>query len=88
MGAIHERDYNDWAGFGQERFSGSRNEAGGHVTRKRLRRGQMLTFFAGLPPCLVGMEPCVTAHYWARELRALGHYRQPLSRLGQPTLAN
>lgn len=32
------------------------NEAGGGVTRKRLRRGQMLIFFAGLPPCLVGME--------------------------------
>ena len=33
----------------------------------------MLTFFAGLPPCLVGMEACATAHYWARELTALGH---------------
>jgi transposase len=49
------------------------NDADGGVTRKRLRRGQMLTFFAGLPPCLVGMEACATAHYWARELRALGH---------------
>jgi transposase len=47
------------------------NEAGGAVTRERLRRGQMLTFFAGLPPCLVGMEACATAHYWARELRAI-----------------
>ena len=42
------------------------------VLRKRLRRGQVLAFFAGLPPCLVGMEACATAHYWARELRALG----------------
>ena len=33
----------------------------------------MLTFFAGLKPCLVGMEACATAHFWARELRALGH---------------
>ena len=41
--------------------------------RKRLRRGQVLAFFAGLPACLVGMEACATAHYWARELRALGH---------------
>ena len=49
------------------------NAAGGEVTRKRLRRGQMLTFFAGLPRCLVGMEACATAHYWARELKALGH---------------
>ncbi len=37
------------------------NEAGGEVARKRLRRGQMLTFFAGLPACLVGMEACATA---------------------------
>lgn len=49
------------------------NEADGVVLRKRLRRGQVLTFFAGLSPCLVGMEACATAHYWARELRALGH---------------
>ena len=40
---------------------------------KRLRRGQVLGFFAGLPPCLVGMEACATAHHWARELTALGH---------------
>ena len=29
-----------------------------------------MTFFAGLKPCLVGMEACATAHFWARELRA------------------
>src|SRR5579862_6390992 len=46
---------------------------GSVVLRKRLRRGRVLTFFAGLPPCLVGMEACATAHYWARELQALGH---------------
>jgi transposase len=43
------------------------------VMRRPLRRGRVLTFFAGLPPCLVGLEACATAHYWARELRALGH---------------
>ena len=48
-------------------------ETDGVVLRKRLRRGQVLTFFTCLPPCLVGMEACATAHYWARELRALGH---------------
>lgn len=47
--------------------------AGQVVLRKSLRRGQMTTFFAGLPRCLVGMEACATAHYWARELAALGH---------------
>ena len=43
------------------------------VVRKKLRRGQVLVFFAGLSPCLVGLEACASAHYWARELQALGH---------------
>src|SRR5437764_9389484 len=43
------------------------------VLRKQLRRGQVLKFFASLPPCLVGMEACATAQYWARELTKLGH---------------
>ena len=43
------------------------------VVRKQLRRGQVLEFFKALPPCLVGMEACATAHYWARELTTLGH---------------
>jgi transposase len=43
------------------------------VVRKQLRRGQVIAFFAALPPCLIGMEACATAHYWARELTKLGH---------------
>jgi len=43
------------------------------VIRKRLRRSQVLKFFASLPPCLVGIEACASAHYWARELTKLGH---------------
>src|SRR6516162_6133499 len=43
------------------------------VLRKQLRRGQVLKFFASLRPCLVGMEACASAHYWARELTKLGH---------------
>jgi transposase len=43
------------------------------IVRQRLRRGQVIGFFAKLPPCLVGMEACGTAHYWARELRGFGH---------------
>jgi transposase len=43
------------------------------VVRKQLRRSQMLAFFKALPPCLIGMEACATAHYWARELTKLGH---------------
>jgi len=43
------------------------------VVRKQLRRSQVIAFFASLPPCLIGMEACATAHYWARELTKLGH---------------
>lgn len=41
--------------------------------RKQLRRDQVTAFFANLPPCLIGMEACGSAHHWARKLQALGH---------------
>src|ERR1700693_5320147 len=43
------------------------------VVRRQLRRSQVIAFFKVLPPCLIGMEACATAHYWARELTKLGH---------------
>ena len=43
------------------------------VRKKMLKRPQVLEYFANLSPCLVGMEACASAHYWARELGALGH---------------
>jgi transposase len=43
------------------------------VLRRKLRRHQVLGFFAKLPPTVIGMEACGAAHYWARELRKLGH---------------
>jgi len=43
------------------------------VLRRKLRRSQVLGFFAKLPPCVIGIEACVSAHYWARELQELGH---------------
>ena len=43
------------------------------VLRRRLSRSKLLSFFAALPRCLVGMETCASANYWARELMALGH---------------
>lgn len=49
------------------------DQAGAVVVRKQLRRRQVHAFFAGLSPCLVGLEACATAHHWARELTALGH---------------
>ncbi len=47
--------------------------AGNIVIRKRLSRGQVIEFFSKLTPCLVGIEACATAHYWARRLKVLGH---------------
>src|ERR1700686_3445492 len=49
------------------------DEMGSVMLRKRLRRSQVLAFFAEIPPCLIGLEACATAHHWARELIALGH---------------
>jgi transposase len=41
--------------------------------RKRVSRAKLLEFFAGLPPCVIGIEACPTAHHWSRKLQALGH---------------
>lgn len=49
------------------------NRQGEIVVRKQLRRAQMLDWFGKLAPCLIGMEACGSAHYWARELSKLGH---------------
>src|SRR5438552_12818105 len=49
------------------------DERGKAVLRKQLKRTEMLSFFANLPPCLIGMEACSSAHHWARKLIALGH---------------
>jgi len=43
------------------------------VLKRQLRRAELLKFFQKLPPCLIGMEACGSAHYWAREFKALGH---------------
>jgi transposase len=46
---------------------------GNVVLRRQLKRRYVLAFFEKLPPCLVGIEACASAHYWSRELQALGH---------------
>jgi transposase len=56
---------------------------GAVVIRRRVGRAKVLEFFAELPPCLVGMEACATAHQWARELKKLRHD----TRLMPPTLS-
>src|SRR5687768_789339 len=49
------------------------DERGQCVVRKQLKRAQVATYFAQLPPCLIGMEACGGAHHWARQLQAFGH---------------
>ena len=46
---------------------------GAPLFNRKLRRAEVLRFFEKLPPCLVGMEACASAHYWAREIAAFGH---------------
>ena len=43
------------------------------VLRKQLRRAQVAPYFANLPPCLIGMEACASAHHWGRTLGRFGH---------------
>src|SRR4030081_1485415 len=47
--------------------------AGEVVIRRQLKRRSVQAFFQKLPSCLVGIEACASAHYWTRELPALGH---------------
>jgi transposase len=43
------------------------------IVRRQLKRRDVLTFFEKLPPCVIGIEACASAHHWSRELQALGH---------------
>jgi transposase len=49
------------------------DDSGAILIRKRISRAKVLEFFTELPPCLVGIEACPSAHYWGRQLQALGH---------------
>ena len=46
---------------------------GKEVTRKMLKRAKVMEYFVNLPSCLIGMEACASAHYWARKLQELGY---------------
>jgi len=70
----HDEDYDNWAGSGKNVFQvHGVDEQGKAVLRKKLRRDQVAAFFANLPPCLVGMEACASAHHWARTIEKFGH---------------
>jgi len=47
--------------------------------RKQLKRGQMAEFFANLPPCLIGIEACGSAHHWAASGTRCGSWRRSSS---------
>ena len=49
------------------------DERGKTVLRKPLKRNQVAPFFANLTPCLIGMEACGSAHFWANKLQVMGH---------------
>ncbi|WP_188752423.1 IS110 family transposase, partial [Marinobacterium zhoushanense] len=49
------------------------DDHGKPVIRRTLTRSKLLAVIANLPPCLIGMEACSGAHYWAREFHKLGH---------------
>jgi transposase len=46
---------------------------GNVLVRRQLKRRYVLTFFEKLPPCVVGIEACATAHHWSRAIKAIGH---------------
>ena len=49
------------------------NRYGKQLSKKKLRRGQLLAYFANIPPCTIAMEGCASSYYWQRELIKLGH---------------
>jgi len=54
-------------------YAVGKNDVGHEVVKRKLKRDQVLDFFANLPPAQVGIEACGGAHYWAREINRLGH---------------
>src|SRR5580765_7573588 len=49
------------------------DQHGKPMLQRKLRRGEVLRFFAKLPPCLVGIEACHSSHFWGRELLRVSH---------------
>ncbi len=54
-------------------YAVGKDERGNEVLKRKMSRDQVLEFFINLPSAKVGIEACATAHYWARQLNALGH---------------
>jgi transposase len=43
------------------------------VVKRKCTRRHVRDYFEKQPPCLIGMEACASAHYWAREFSRMGH---------------
>src|SRR5215831_18339168 len=73
-GSRPHANYHDRFGYRQERVCGSRDRRGRKGRRSEATPARPgAGILQALPPCLVGMEACATAHYWAREFTKLGH---------------
>lgn len=46
---------------------------GQNIVQKKITRSRLPEFIANLPPCLIGLEACGGAHYWARKFSQMGH---------------
>ena len=55
------------------------NQVGKIIKKRMLRRKDILSYFQQLAPCIVGIESCASAHYWAREIEKLGHTVKQIS---------
>jgi transposase len=74
MGAVHGSDYTVGIDLAKSVFQVHGVDAtGAGLLERRLRHAHVIAFFAKLPPCLVGLEACASARYWARQLCDLGH---------------
>ncbi len=47
--------------------------SGAIAVERAVKRRELLAWAAKLPPCLIGLEACASAHHWARELARFGH---------------
>lgn len=49
------------------------DKKGRELGNRKVRRAAMTELFTQMPPCIIGIEACGTAHHWARKLEAMGH---------------
>src|SRR6516162_7527497 len=75
IGSRPHADYHNRFGYREERVSGPRHRCGreGRHQEAASPRSGVEVFCGAAAPCLIGIEACATAHYWARELTKLGH---------------